>query len=331
MSPQATNNPNASLAPRTGMDAYTLATRNTVEVVTDEELRALLEAPRKRVYAGYEPSGEVHLGHMVTVNKLLDLKAAGFEVVVLLADLHAFLNRKGTMAEVRELAEYNRRCFEGLGLTDVEYVLGTELQLDRDYIVPVLQASQSVTLARARRSMDEVGRAMDAPTVSQMVYPLMQMVDIMALEVDAAVGGIDQRKIHMLAREYLPDLGYRAPVCLHTPILNGLDGKKMSSSAGNYISVADSEDAVRKKMQKAFCPPEATENPVLQLLQYHVFPRQGALEIRRPEKFGGDRTFDSFEALALAYANGEVHPADLKKAAGEAMVDLLRPVREYLG
>lgn len=313
------------------MDAYTLATRNTVEVVTDEELRGLLEAPRKRVYAGYEPSGEVHLGHMVTVNKLLDLKAAGFEVVVLLADLHAFLNRKGTMTEVRELAEYNRRCFEGLGLTDVEYVLGTDLQLDRDYVVPVLQASQSVTLARARRSMDEVGRAMDAPTVSQMVYPLMQMVDIMALKVDAAVGGIDQRKIHMLAREYLPDLGYRAPVCLHTPILNGLDGKKMSSSAGNYISVADEEGAVRKKMQKAFCPPETAENPVLQVLQHHVFPRQGSLEIRRAEKFGGDRTFESYDALAAAYGAGEVHPADLKKATGEAMIELLRPVREYLG
>lgn len=313
------------------MDAYTLATRNTVEVVTDEELRGLLEAPRKRVYAGYEPSGEVHLGHMVTVNKLLDLKAAGFEVVVLLADLHAFLNRKGTMTEVRELAEYNRRCFEGLGLTDVEYVLGTDLQLDRDYVVPVLQASQSVTLARARRSMDEVGRAMDAPTVSQMIYPLMQMVDIMALKVDAAVGGIDQRKIHMLAREYLPDLGYRAPVCLHTPILNGLDGKKMSSSAGNYISVADEEGAVRKKMQKAFCPPETAENPVLQVLQHHVFPRQGSLEIRRAEKFGGDRTFESYDALAAAYGAGEVHPADLKKATGEAMIELLRPVREYLG
>ena len=84
-------------------------------------------------------------------------------------------------------------------------------------------------------------------------------------------------------------------------------------------------------MQKAFCPPEVVENPVLQVLQYHVFPRQGTLEIRRPERFGGDRAFDSYDALATAFANGEVHPADLKKAAGEAMVDLLRPVREYLG
>ena len=62
------------------MDAYERVTRNTVEVVTDEDLRALLLQPTKRVYAGYEPSGEIHLGHLVTINKLVDLQAAGFEV-----------------------------------------------------------------------------------------------------------------------------------------------------------------------------------------------------------------------------------------------------------
>src|SRR5512133_211523 len=82
------------------MDAYERVTRNTVEVVTDDDLRALLLQPTKRVYAGYEPSGEIHLGHLVTINKLVDLQAAGFEVTVLLADLHAFLNRKGTMEKV---------------------------------------------------------------------------------------------------------------------------------------------------------------------------------------------------------------------------------------
>ncbi|MDD3622812.1 MAG: tyrosine--tRNA ligase, partial [Methanofollis sp.] len=110
------------------MDPYSLVTRNTIEIVTDEELRALLEKPVKRVYAGYEPSGEIHLGHLVTINKLIDLQKAGFEVTVLLADLHAFLNHKGTLEEVRETAEYNQRCFEALGLTDANYVMGTDLQ-----------------------------------------------------------------------------------------------------------------------------------------------------------------------------------------------------------
>jgi len=312
------------------MDPYERVTRNTVETVTEEDLRALLAKPEKRVYAGYEPSGEIHLGHLVTINKLVDLQQAGFEVTVLLADLHAFLNRKGTMEKVAELAEYNKRCFEGLGLKNVRYVKGSDLQLNRDYELLVLQLSQQITLNRATRSMDEVGRQMDHPTVSQMIYPIMQMADIMMLGVDAAVGGIDQRKIHMLAREHLVNFGYRAPVCIHTPILNGLDGKKMSSSQGNYISVADTEDVIRKKCQKAFCPPEIAENPVLQIFQYHIFPRLSEITVVRPEKFGGNRTFTGYTELETAYSKKEIHPMDLKKACGDSLIEILAPVRDYL-
>jgi tyrosyl-tRNA synthetase len=312
------------------MDAYEQATRNTAEVVTEDDLRALLSQPHKKVYAGYEPSGEIHLGHLVTINKLVDLQTAGFEVIVLLADLHAFLNRKGTMEKVRELAEYNRQCFEGLGLKNVKYVLGSDLQLNREYELLVLQLSQQITLNRATRSMDEVGRQMDHPTVSQMIYPIMQMADIAMLGVDAAVGGIDQRKIHMLAREYLINFGYKTPVCIHTPILNGLDGKKMSSSQGNYISVADTEEDILKKCQKAFCPPEIAENPILQIFQHHVFPRLREITIKRPEKFGGDRTFTSFQDLEVSYGRGEVHPLDLKKSCGVSLVEIFEPVREYI-
>jgi len=312
------------------MDTYEQATRNTVEVVTEDDLRALLTQPHKKVYAGYEPSGEIHLGHLVTINKLVDLQNAGFEVIVLLADLHAFLNRKGTLEKIGELADYNQRCFEGLGLKNVKYVLGSDLQLNRDYELLVLQLSQQITLNRATRSMDEVGRQMDHPTVSQMVYPLMQMADIAMLGVDAAVGGIDQRKIHMLAREHLINFGYKPPVCIHTPILNGLDGKKMSSSQGNYISIADTAEDILKKCQKAFCPPEIAENPILQIFQHHIFPRLPEITIKRPEKFGGNRTFTTYQDLEASYGKGEVHPLDLKKSCGECLVEIFEPVREYI-
>jgi tyrosyl-tRNA synthetase len=312
------------------MDPYSLVTRNTVEVITEDDLETVLQKPKKRVYAGYEPSGEIHLGHMVTVNKLIDMREAGFEVVVLLADLHAFLNRKGTMDEVQELAEYNKRCFEAVGLKGVNFVLGSEVQLNSDYELRVLELSQQITLNRAKRSMDEVGRQMEHPTVSQMIYPIMQMVDIATLQLDAAVGGIDQRKIHMLAREYLPQIGVGAPVCVHTPILNGLDGKKMSSSTGNYISIADSEEAITKKIKKAFCPPEILDNPVLQLLQYHAFPRMKQVKMNRPEKFGGNREFISYNELETAYAAGEIHPMDLKNMTAAALVEMLQDAREYL-
>jgi len=313
------------------MDPFALATRNTVEVVTEEDLRRAIAKEKPRCYAGYEPSGEIHLGHLVTVNKLMDLQAAGFHVVVLLADLHAFLNRKGTLEEVEALSRYNRACFEALGLSGVEYVTGSALQLNPEYEILVLRLAQQITLNRAQRSMDEVGRQMEHPTVSQMIYPIMQMVDIARLGVDVAVGGIDQRKIHMLAREYLPPAGFQAPACIHTPILLGLDGEKMSSSKGNFISVVEKEEDIRKKLQKAFCPPKIEENPVLQILELHVFPRVPAVTVKRPAKFGGDRTFATYEDLAAAYGKGEVHPMDLKSTCAEYLVEVLRPVRERLG
>ena len=312
-------------------DPFKLATRNTVEVVTEEDLWGILPRALPRCYAGYEPSGEIHLGHLVTVNKLMDLQAAGFHVVVLLADLHAFLNRKGTLGEVEELSRYNRACFEALGLTGVEYVTGSALQLNPEYEILVLRLAQQITLNRAQRSMDEVGRQMEHPTVSQMIYPIMQMVDIAHLKVDVAVGGIDQRKIHMLAREFLPPAGFPAPVCIHTPLLLGLDGEKMSSSKGNYISVVEKEEDIKRKLQKAFCPPGVEQNPVLQILQHHIFPRVGSVTVKRPVKFGGDRTFGTYEELATAYGKGGVHPMDLKAACTEYLVEILRPVRERLG
>jgi tyrosyl-tRNA synthetase len=314
-----------------GTDPLTLATRNTVEVVTGEDLRRAMEKEKPRCYAGYEPSGEIHLGHLVTVNKLMDLQAAGFHVVVLLADLHAFLNRKGTLEEVEALSRYNRACFEALGLSGVEYVTGSALQLNPEYEILVLRLAQQITLNRAQRSMDEVGRQMEHPTVSQMIYPIMQMVDIARLGVDVAVGGIDQRKIHMLAREYLPPAGFPAPACIHTPILLGLDGEKMSSSKRNYISVVEKEEDIRRKLSKAFCPPKIEENPVLQILELHVFPRVPVVTVKRPAKFGGDRTFGTYEEIAAAYGNGEVHPMDLKATCAEYLVEVLRPVRERLG
>ncbi|MDD1646353.1 MAG: tyrosine--tRNA ligase, partial [Methanomicrobiales archaeon] len=104
-----------------------------------------------------------------------------------------------------------------------------------------------------------------------------------------------------------------------------------SSSKGNYISVADSEEAIKKKIGKAFCPPAITDNPILQILQHHVFPRKGSVTVKRPAKFGGDRTFSGYQDLEDAYASGQVHPMDLKNATASCLSDVLAPVRDRLG
>ncbi len=311
-----------------------IISRNAVEIVTEEELKNLIESKEKpRAYVGYEPSGEIHLGHLMTVNKLIDLQSAGFEIVILLADVHAYLNEKGDFEEIREIAEYNKKAFVALGLDEskARFVLGSEYQLEKDYTLDVLRMARITTLNRARRSMDEVSRRKEDPVVSQMIYPLMQALDIAHLGVDLAVGGIDQRKIHMLARENLPKLGYPSPVCLHTPILLGLDGQKMSSSKGNYISVKDSEEEVFRKLKKAYCPARQVENnPVIEVMKYHVFPRFEKVVVEREEKFGGDVEYLSFEELARDFESGKLHPADLKAAAAKYLNKLLKNTRKRL-
>jgi len=159
----------------------------------------------------------------------------------------------------------------------------------------------------------------------------MQALDIAHLGVDLAVGGMDQRKIHMLARENLPRLGYKAPVCLHTPILVGLDGQKMSSSKGNYISVRDSAEDVERKILKAYCPKgQVEDNPILQIVQYYIFPRFGKVVVEREEKFGGDVEYESFDQLVSDYQAGKLHPLDLKKAVAKYLNKILENVREKL-
>lgn len=316
------------------MDRLELIKRNVQEIVTEGELEELLnkkEAPR--AYVGYEPSGKIHMGHVLTVNKLIDLQKAGFEITVLLADVHAYLNKKGTLEEVRKIADYNRRCFIALGLDEekTNFVYGSEYQLGAEYMLNVLKLSRAVTLNRARRSMDEVGRAMDDPTVSQMVYPLMQAIDIVMLGVDIAVGGIDQRKIHMLARENLKSLGFETPICIHTPILLGLDGTKMASSKDNFISVDDTEEEIYRKFKKAYCKiGDTEENPILALFRYHIFPRYETVIIERPEKFGGNLSYKNYEEMESAFIAESVHPLDLKNSAAKYINEILSPVREIL-
>jgi tyrosyl-tRNA synthetase len=95
--------------------------------------------------------------------------------------------------------------------------------------------------------------------------------------------------------------------------------------------VADSEEAIKKKIGKAFCPPAITDNPILQILQYHVFPRLGSITVKRPAKFGGDRTFPTYAELEGAYGGGQVHPMDLKNTTAASLAEVLAPVRDRLG
>lgn len=304
----------------------------TLEVINSEELEEVLEKEEPIAYTGYEPSGKIHLGHAVTVQKLKTLQNLGFKIKILLADYHAFLNGKGSLEEIKEIAEYNMKCFKALGLDDTtEFILGSSFQLDSDYADKVYQLATMTTLKRAKRSMDQVSRHDDNPKVASVIYPIMQTVDMAALDVDVALGGMEQRKIQMLARENLEKIGEEVPVCIHTPLLHGLDGDaKMSSSKGNFIAVDDTAEDISKKINKSYCPQgEIEDNPMIEIAETFIYPNQEKLLIKRPEKFGGDIELNH-EELLEEFGSGNLHPMDLKNGIKDFLIEYLAPVREYM-
>ncbi|GAB3681050.1 tyrosine--tRNA ligase [Salinarchaeum chitinilyticum] len=326
------------------MEAYELLSRNAVEVVTDEEARELAADPDgKRAYVGYEPSGALHLGHLLTANKLIDLQELGMEVVVLLADVHAYLNGKGTFEELEATAEAMQAQFLAYGLDpeQTEFVYGSEFQLEDDYVLDVHELSVNTSLNRAQRAMAEIQSGQTA-SVAHVVYPIMQALDIEYLDLDLAVGGIDQRKVHMLHREGMEELGYEVRPALHTPIIADLETGvgKMSASEGVDITMEDSTADLEDKINASYCPPtrdpeptddgQDREHPVLQLFQYHVFPRFESVTVERPDEYGGNVSYDSYDALAEALDSGALHPADAKSALASALDELIAPGREKL-
>lgn len=321
-----------------------MITRNVEEIVTLDELKALvISKTNPRAYVGYEPSGKIHMGHLLTVSKLVDLQNAGFDIIVLLADLHAYLNEKGDLEEIREMARENKRVFEALGLDPdkTTFVLGSSdecgfsdkdgFQMTPQYQMRWQKLMQHISEKRAIRSMRLLARDPDNMKASHIVYPILQVADMIELDIDVAVGGMDQRKIHMLAREALPKLDFKAPVCIHTPILVGLDGAKMSSSKENYISVDDPTEVVDQKIMNAFCPARRVEdNPVIDLFKYHILPKFSEVTIERAAKFGGDIHYRRFIELERDLISGVVHPLDIKKGAMRYVNQILDPVRKVL-
>ena len=306
--------------------------RDTEEIINLDELKALLEKDGEKVaYVGFEPSGKIHLGHALTVKRMKALRDAGFKSKIFIANLHAYLNGKGTLDEIDELSDYNIKCFKALGLTDdTEYVIGSE-RLTPEYMTKVFKAAQMITISRAQRSMAQISRNKDNHNVAEALYPIMQAFDIRDLKADVAVGGLEQRKIHMLAREILPKMGYQTPVCIHIPLIHGTDGSdKMSSSKGNFIAVDDTPEDIKKKINKSFCPiGEVENNPVMEIAHYYIFVDNEKIEIKRPEKFGGDLSLTEVE-LHNIYSEEKLHPTDLKNAVTTYLIEKLEPVRKYM-
>ncbi len=335
-----------------------LVTRNTQEIVTREELSELLKSEsRPRAYWGYEASGLMHIGMgSVCASKMKDMVDAGFDFTIFLADWHSWINNKlgGVMENIHLCGEYFKECFTALGIKpeSVRYLWTSDLAKDIEYWEKVVRIAKTASLQRTWRALPIMGRdtSLTDMETAWVFYPCLQAADIFHMKLHIACASIDQRKAHMLARDAAEKLGWKKPVCVHTPLLVSLQGlqktdkqfdenaeinlrigSKMSKSVPEgCIFVHDSPEDIEAKLKAAFCPPKQAEgNPVMEIAKLTIFPGKRALTVVRPPKYGGPETFNSYEDLEKAYVDGKLHPLDLKKGVADALTKILSPVREY--
>lgn len=306
--------------------------KNTVEIINKEDLNQLFSSKKPVVYCGYEPSGEIHLGHLVTMTKLIQLQELGCQIKVLMADWHGWLNQKGNWEEMDKAVKTWIKGFKAAGLDKAEYIEGSSFQRSPAYMDDLMKVAVDTTMNRALRSMQQVARDIEHAKVSQVIYPLMQICDIKHLGVDIVESGIEQRKIHMLGLEVFDKIGYKKPVLVHTPLISSLKGpggKMSSSEPDSYISISDDEESLKNKIRKAYCPEgDAKENAILEITKLIIFPRFNKLKIERPDKFGGDVSYNSYADLEKDFKEKKLHPQDLKNAVAKSLYSIIKPIRE---
>jgi tyrosyl-tRNA synthetase len=323
----------------------------TEEILVEEELRKLLETnEHPRHYQGFEISGLLHLGNLVISGfKINDFLKAGIQCQVYLADWHSFINDKlgGDWNKILKAAKYYEKAFKFF-CPGAKIVLGSELYHNNDeYWRNFIRFSKHMTIARVKRCLTIMGRSeSENLDLSQYFYAPMQAVDIKTIGADIPHGGMDQRKAHVLAREIFPKMGWQRPVAVHHHLLMGIakpvtlkaktklewvEASKMSKSKPwTAIFIHDNEEEIRAKMQKAWCPEKQVEfNPVLEIVKYIIFHEKDTFEIERPAKFGGTVQFQSYEELKKEYAQGKIHPQDLKNSVAKELAKILEPIRKY--
>jgi len=306
---------------------------------------------------------------LVCMGKIKDFVDAGVDCTIFLADWHSWINDKlgGDRETIRRMAtayfaEGLRASFRCLGgdPSKLRFVLGTDLYHHNDeYWASLIDVAKETSLARMQRSITILGRKEgESVDFAKLLYPAMQVADIFELGVNIAHAGIDQRKAHVIARDVASKLRVKPlrdakgdqikPVCVHHPLLLGLNkptawppqedqdvteifaSMKMAKSVkSSALFVHDTEDEVRSKVKKAFCPPDYPRfNPMLDWARKLVFAREGEFRVARSEAHGGDLRFSSHEELEQAYAGGALHPADLKNGVADWLVETLAPARE---
>ncbi|MBA3064838.1 tyrosine--tRNA ligase, partial [Candidatus Woesearchaeota archaeon] len=299
------------------------------EIITEEELKTLLETKEHPIaYDGFEPSGQIHIAQgimrAVNINKMIK---AGIKFKMYVADWHGWANNKlnGDLEKIQTCGDYFIEVWKtcGMDVNKVEFIRASEVVNSMEYWKKVMQVARNTTVKRITRCGQIMGRNdSEIQQASQILYPCMQCADIFELKADITELGMDQRKVNVLAREIGPSIGFWKPIVVSHHMLMGL-GKPTSASTGvergielkmskskpdTAIFMTDSEEEIKRKINKAYCPEKIIdENPLMEYAKYIILEKFNSIKIERPKKFGGDLEINSYEELVRVFEKGDLH------------------------
>jgi tyrosyl-tRNA synthetase len=239
-----------------------LLKRGVSEIISEEELLKLLNSGKKlRLKEGFDPSStDIHMGHMVGLRKLRQFQELGHQVVLIVGDWTAQIGDPSgasvtrpmlTAEKVKENAEtYMKQFFR---VVDREK---TEVRWQSEWfgnfsLADVIKLTSKFTVAQflAREDFNNRFKAGKPIAITELMYPLLQAYDSVAVQSDVEFGGQDQKFNFLVGRELQTMMGQRPQQCFMTALLVGTDGvHKMSKSLGNYIGVDESPNEIYGKV-----------------------------------------------------------------------------------
>ncbi|MAK04523.1 MAG: tyrosine--tRNA ligase [Euryarchaeota archaeon] len=314
-------------------------------------MKSTLDDEVIRCYVGYEPSGKAHVGWLVQALSLRRILQSGGNVLIFLADWHAWVNDKfgGDMEKIQSTGAYMEQVFkvllnnpkEGEGPGELRFLYASELMNSGDYWATVLKCSKNMSLAKVRKTFSIMGRSEDSSDgdLSKFFYPAMQAADIFKLHIDIALGGMDQRKAHMYMRKVGDKYKWKKATCIHTPIISSLkasgermdsfDHKMSKSNPSGAILLHDSPEKLRKKMRKAYLDPTERNSPIYELVEHIILPEFGKITVTPKPEFGNPSVYSTLDSFIDAVCNETIHPIDAKFAVADAISELLNPIHQY--
>jgi tyrosyl-tRNA synthetase len=258
--------------------------RGSDELIVEEDLAKKLANGRKlRVKLGLDPTApDLHLGHTVVINKLRDFQELGHQVQFLIGDFTGMIGDPTgknqtrpplTREEILANAQtYRDQVFKILDAGRTQVLFNSEWS-DKLGAEGMIRLASRYTVARLLERDDFSKRFKNGQPIAvhELLYPLMQGYDSVAMKADVELGGTDQKFNLLVGRELQKDYGQEPQCILTMPLLEGLDGHdKMSKSLGNYVGIAEPPQEMFGKLMSisddlmwryiellSFQPPEA--------------------------------------------------------------------------